>query len=73
MKLKAYNAIALLHPKEQLEVAEKNREEDNTVLVMKPIVVLATNEEQARVIAGREIPEEHMRYMHRIEVLVRPF
>lgn len=74
MRLRAFNGIALLHPQEQVQLAGKERiEEENTELIAGPVVVLAQNDEQARVLVGRKIEEKYVGLMHRIEVVVRPF
>lgn len=74
MKLQAFYAIALLHPEEaHLVVREKGGEEENTLLVLEPTMVLAANTESARVVASRKIEDKHLKYMHRVEVVVRPF
>lgn len=74
MKLQAYLAIALLHPKEQMEIHDKNSEEENTEIILKPELVLAANQDQAKVKAGRLLPEDIAnKLMHRVEVIIRPF
>jgi hypothetical protein len=74
MKLQAFTAIALLHPEEShLVVKEKGSEEENTELILEPTVVLAATAESARVLASRKIDEKHTKFMHRVEVVVRPF
>ena len=74
MKLQAYQAVGLLHPEEDnLRVKEPGAEEDNTQMILEPITVLAASTESARVLASRKIDEKYVKYMHRVEVLVRPF
>lgn len=35
--------------------------------------VLAANQEQATLIAGRKIPEQHLEHLERVTLAVRPF
>lgn len=73
MKLQAFYVIALLHPQDQAKVYSADTEEENTELVAGPLTILAADEDHARVLAGRQIDVKYLKYMHRIEVVVRPF
>lgn len=42
-------------------------------LIVEPTRVLADNEEQATLLAGRAIPDEHLDDLQRISLVVRPF
>lgn len=74
MKLQPFTVIALLHPKNQVEiVGQGSQEEDQTILIAGPEIVLASDQTQAQSLAGRIIPKEHLNKSARIEVVVRPF
>lgn len=77
MRLRPFTAIALLHPKNQVEVVGAKdfgeREEDQTSLIAGPTVLLAADENQAKALAGRIIPEAMLNKSARIEILVHPF
>lgn len=42
-------------------------------IVIEPKTVLATDQTQATLLAGREIPEEELENLDRLQVVVRPF
>jgi len=42
-------------------------------IVTEPTTVLADDQEQASLLAGRSIPEEYMAKIKRLTVVVRPF
>ena len=57
---------------------QEKRDKDGEVtqeaeVLVDPTTVLASDEAQATVIAGREIPEEYMDRLERVTLAVRPF
>jgi hypothetical protein len=53
---------------------DKDGDEVEAALVLvSPTVVLADNDKQVGIKAARDIPEEHMGDLDRIQVVVRPF
>lgn len=74
MKLKAFEALIIKHPRDLVELAgQEFIKEEDSILIKGPITILATDQDQAKVLAGREIPQEEMKSISRIEVLVRNF
>ena len=67
-KPQVFQFVVILHP------TEKSKEEGEMSKVIVPVKeVLAMDASAATLKAGREIPEEHMDKLDRIEVAVRPF
>ncbi len=70
MKLRLFQIVTLLHPKE----VEKGEEQDETKIISDGIeTILAQDEHQAGLLAARKIPESEIKNISRIEVIVRPF
>lgn len=69
MDLKLYEYAVILQPKEDKDgdVIEDGK------LIVEPTTVLAADDAQASLIAGRAIPEEHMDKLDRLTLAVRPF
>lgn len=67
--LKLYEYAVILQPKldKDGEVSEEGK------LVVEPTTVLADDESQAQLLAGRAIPEEFMDRLERLTLAVRPF
>lgn len=69
MKLKLFEYAILLHP-----VVDKDGKADGkTTIVKDPSRVLAKDDQQVGMLAAREVPVEHMEYLERVEIVVRPF
>lgn len=66
--MKIFQYAVILHPTEKEE-----EEGQNSLLVVDLKTVLAKDEKGAFIRAGREIPEEYLDRLDRIEVAVRPF
>lgn len=65
MKLKPFQVITLLHPKD---------DNSDTKVISKAIeLILAADEKQAGMLAVRNIPDNEVKNLNRIEVIVRPF
>lgn len=67
--MKLYEYAVILQPKldKDGEVVEEGK------LVVEPATVLADDESQAQLLAGRAIPEEFMDRLERLTLAVRPF
>ena len=66
--MKIYQFAVLLNP------TEKEEEEGKKAQIIVPITsILAANDQAAIMMAGRAIPEEHLKDLDRCEVAVRPF
>ena len=67
--LKLYQFAVILQPKynKDDELVEEGK------LVVEPTTVLAESDEQATLLAGRAIPEEHIGRLDRLTLAVRPF
>lgn len=70
MKLKPFQIITLLHPK---DVYKDSEQEEDTVVLSDMELVMATDDRQAGVLAARKIPENQIKNLSRIEIIVRPF
>lgn len=66
--MKIFEFAVILHPTDEERKAGKSSE-----LVVPITAVLAADEKQAGMLAGRAIPEEHLDKLSRMEVAVRPF
>ena len=67
-KQKVFDYMVLLHP--TIEGAEKG---ETTDIVVPLKQVCADDEQGAFVMASRAIPEEHVKDLSRLEVVIRPF
>lgn len=69
MELQIYEYAVILQPKEDKdgEVVEEGK------LIVEPTTVLAADETQATLLAGRAIPEEFIDRLDRLTLAVRPF
>jgi hypothetical protein len=65
MKLRPFQIMTLLHPKE--------KSEDETKILGEIETILAADDKQAGVMAARKIPDSEIKNLSRIEILVRPF
>lgn len=71
-KGKLFEYAVLFHPtktKEQLELGEDPR----TIVVTKPITLIATSEKEVAMIASKGIPDSYSDKMDNVEIVVRPF
>jgi hypothetical protein len=71
-KGKLFEYAVLYHPaktKEQLELGEEPR----TVVITKPITLIATSEKEVAMIASKGIPESYSDKMDNVEIVVRTF
>lgn len=69
MKLKLFEYAVLLHP----ETDKEGKESGKTTILKDLSRVLAKDDKQVGVIAAREIPNEHIDHLDRVEIVVRPF
>ena len=69
MKLRLFEYAILLHP----ETDEDGKELGKTTLLKPLSSILAKDEKQVGVLAAREISEEHVEHLERVEIVVRPF
>ena len=67
-KQRAFEYLVLLHP--TIEEAEKGASSE---IIVQPKLCCADNEEQAHMLASREIPQDKLSQLARIEVATRPF
>jgi len=70
VKKKAFEYLVLFH--EEI-VKEYGVQEISTKMIVAPKVIIAENEQNARFLAQRDIPEVYASNPEWIEVLVRPF
>jgi hypothetical protein len=69
MKLRLFEYVVLLHPK-----TDKDGNETGKTSILKDVSrVLAKDDKQVGVLAAREIPNEHIENLERVEIIVRPF
>lgn len=69
MKLKLFEYVMLLHP-----LTNKEGKADNKTTILKDVTrVLAADEKQVGILAARNIPEDQIENLDRVEVIVRPF
>lgn len=70
MRLKLFQVVTLLHPKEN-----KDGESDGETQIISDGLetVLAVDDKQAGLLAARKISDADIKNLSRIEVLVRPF
>ena len=66
--MKLFQDAILLHP-----TSEQKKKGKSTELIKEVTTILAPDENGAVLKAAREIPEEHMPHLDRLEVAVRPF
>jgi len=67
MNLRLFQYAILLHPDEDLDEKQK------TKILKDPSTILAGDDKQAAMRIAREIPEEHLDDLDRVEILIRPF
>ena len=66
--MRIFEYAIIVHPnKKQKEQGERCR------FVVEPKAILAQDEKQAALLAGREIPEDLLAQLEQVEVAVRPF
>jgi len=64
-QVKLFQYAIILHP--------EKKSSDKSKLIVGLKDVLAKDQAQASIMAARDIPEEHLENLDRIEVLIRPF
>ena len=69
MKLKLFEYVVLVHP----EIDKDGKDIGKTSIVKDPFRVLAKDEQQVGMLAAREVPQEHIEHLERVEIIVRPF
>ncbi len=69
MKLKLFEYAMLLHP----EIDQEGKEKGKTEMLKSPSTALAKDDKQVGILAAREIPQEHLEHLERVEIIVRPF
>lgn len=69
MKLNLFEYVVLWHPN------EKQMKEDGSrsILITGPKSVMASSQEEVRMQAAMDIPEEYKKFLHQVEIGVRPF
>lgn len=67
-----YEYAVLRHPKQTKEQADRNETPKSSVVVPRK-EILATNEAEVSILAGREIPPEHLEHLDEIQICIRPF
>ncbi|RYC70688.1 hypothetical protein [Spirosoma sordidisoli] len=68
MKKRLFQIAILFHPSAKDVEAGKQTE-----IILDPKNVLATNEDHAKTLASREIPEKYLDKLEQVEVVIRPF
>jgi hypothetical protein len=68
MRKTLFEMALLLHP-----TADEIKAGKDTVVLVEPKQFLASDQQTATILASREIPEEHLDKLDRVEVAVRPF
>lgn len=69
MKLKLFEYAVLLHP----ENDKDGKPIGKTTQLKTPTTLLAKDEQQVGMMAAREVPQEHIEHLDRVEIVVRPF
>lgn len=69
MQKKLYEYVVLLHPKKN----SKGEFDGDTQMIVHPEVILAADEKVAGLKVAREIPEQHIDSLDRVEIIIRPF
>ena len=66
-KQRLFEYAVLYHPK-----AKKNQEVESEIVLF-PTIVLASDEKEVFMRVARELPDEFMSKLDRVEILTRPF
>ena len=67
-----YEYAVLRHPKQTKEQADRNETPKSLVIVPQKSVI-AASEAEVSILAGREIPAEHLSNLDEIQICIRPF
>lgn len=67
-KLKAFDVMVIMHPTE-----EDAKGGETSRIIVRPTTIMANDVEHAKLVASREIGNQHAELLDRCEVLVRPF
>jgi hypothetical protein len=67
-QMSPFQFCAVLHP-----TSDERKRGDAPKLIVKPDTLLARDEQQASMLAGRLIPEEFIDKIDRVELFIRPF
>lgn len=70
MKMKLFEYAMLVHP---AEVKEGEKQPDKTLVIAGPKTILAKDDKQAGMLVAREIPEDYIDKLDRVEIILRPF
>lgn len=68
MRKTIFEVAILLHPTE-----DESKNGVSSMLLVRPKHILATNQHEATLLAAREIPDDYLERLDRIDVAVRPF
>lgn len=69
---KLYEYAVLYHPKPKKD-AEGNEVREKSQLVVPVKHVIADSDQEATIVAAREIPEDHLDKLEQVEIVIRPF
>lgn len=69
MKLSLFEYAVLLHP----DTDKDGKPVGKSTILKQPTQLLAKDAQQVGMLAAREIPNEHLEHLDRVEVVVRPF
>jgi len=72
MRGRPFDVLALYHPQPTKDQHERG-ETPKSEVIIQPHLVVATSQEIAGTMVAREIPEEYVDKLERVEVFVRPF
>jgi hypothetical protein len=70
-KGKLYTYAVLYHPKVMKDAAGNEIQEKSSILVS-PTTIIATSDEEIKIVASRSIPETHLDKLEQTEIVVRP-
>jgi hypothetical protein len=71
-KGKLFEYAVLYHPRATKDQVDRGETPKSEVL-LNPVTVLASSQDQAATLASRAIPETHLDRLDDVEIVVRPF
>lgn len=71
-KGKLFEYAVIYNPPKTKEQVESG-EEPKTIVITKPITLVAASEKEVSMVASKAIPDEYMKNADNIEILIRPF
>ena len=72
-KSKLYEYAIIHHPRPKKTKEGEDSSPVRSVLVKNPTTTLATDDKEVAILAARQIPEDLLNELDRVEIVVRPF